>query len=295
MATKRTELITKLIESAFQNKYMAGAENVWFRKFDLVNPVQPFMWGLDSEQVEFKTCNSWLVKPNKKNRVGQSKKIVLYFHGGGYVSGPVLFHWKFITDLSRYGKIPVLSLIYSKVPESFYPMQVNEALEAYEYLLKKYPEKEIIISGDSAGGNLALELYIKLKKDHKKLPKEILLISPWLDLKMDNPKLNILNKTEPVLNKERLIEAGKLFLKDYKQDLYKMIPELKQAKIMMITGTKDILYPDIKKFYTLSKKEELEINFKVYPDLFHDFSIFTTVIQEADIAFKEILEFLKES
>jgi len=71
MATKRTELITKLIESAFQNKYMAGAENVWFRKFDLVNPVQPFMWGLDSKQVEFKTCNAWLVKPNKKNRAKQ--------------------------------------------------------------------------------------------------------------------------------------------------------------------------------------------------------------------------------
>jgi len=110
---------------------------------------------------------------------------------------------------------------------------------------------------------------------------------------MDNPKLIELNKNEPILNKDRLVEAGKLFLKNYKQDLYKNIPAFKDAKIMIITGTKDILYPDIKKFYDLAKKDGQKFDFKVYPDLFHDFSIFTTVIQEADLAFKQILKFLK--
>ena len=100
-----------------------------------------------------------------------SHKALLYFHGGGYIMGSVATHRELCSRLSQAIKIPVLSINYRLAPEHPYPAAVNDAISAYKFLLDEgFNPKNIVVSGDSAGGGLALSLLLKLKERKGPLP-----------------------------------------------------------------------------------------------------------------------------
>ena len=97
----------------------------------------------------------------------------------------------------------VVSVEYRLAPEHPYPAAAEDAMKPGNYLmLLGYGARDVIITGDSAGGNLALSLVLKLKEQERLLPRGIVLMSPWTDLTGEGKTFQTKAELDPVLDKE---------------------------------------------------------------------------------------------
>lgn len=120
----------------------------------------------------------WML-PRDERRRG----VILYLHGGGYTCGGLEYAKGFGSMLAVQCGVRVFCAAYRLAPEHRYPAALEDALEAYRYLLGKgYPPEEILLCGESAGGGLCYALCLKLQTLGMRMPCGILGISPWTDL-----------------------------------------------------------------------------------------------------------------
>ena len=99
------------------------------------------------------------------NRAHMKKYIILYCHGGGYSTGSSVYARTLTTKFAMSTSMDVLCFDYRLAPENPYPAATEDAMKIWNYLmLLGYGARDIIIAGDSAGGNLALSLVLKLKE-----------------------------------------------------------------------------------------------------------------------------------
>lgn len=111
------------------------------------------------------------------------KHAILYCHGGGYTSGNLGYSRVLSSKLAWVTGYEVLSFEYRLAPEHPYPAAMEDALRAWDYLMHQgYGARDVIVAGDSAGGNLALCLALRLKEQGRMLPKALILMSPWTDM-----------------------------------------------------------------------------------------------------------------
>ncbi len=109
----------------------------------------------------------------------------------------------------------VLSFDYRLAPENPYPAALKDAMKAWDYLmLLGYGARDVIIAGDSAGGNLALSLVLKLKAQERLLPRGLVLMSPWTDLTASGKSYTEKTELDPVLNEEYLNRMIENYAKD---------------------------------------------------------------------------------
>jgi len=139
------------------------------------------------------------------NRAHMKKYVILYCHGGGYSTGSSLYARTLTTKLASSTSMDVLSFDYRLAPENPYPAAVEDVMKAWDYLmLLGYGARDVIVAGDSAGGNLALTLVLKLKEQERLLPRGLVLMSPWTDLTSSGKSHVNRAEVDPVLNAEYL-------------------------------------------------------------------------------------------
>lgn len=135
------------------------------------------------------------------NRAHMKKYIILYCHGGGYSTGSSLYARTLTGKLAASTSMDVLSFDYRLAPEHPYPAATEDAMQVWNYLmLLGYGARDIILAGDSAGGNLALSLTLKLKEEGRLLPRGLVLMSPWTDLTSSGQSYISKAEIDPVLN-----------------------------------------------------------------------------------------------
>ncbi|OAL44216.1 hypothetical protein IQ07DRAFT_663521 [Pyrenochaeta sp. DS3sAY3a] len=110
--------------------------------------------------------------------------VILYLHGGGGFAGSPSSHRKLAGHLAKAASSQALVIDYRQAPENPFPNGLEDASTTYEWLINSqgYKPQYIGIAGDSAGGNLATALGLKLMKEGKPLPAAIAAFSPWLDM-----------------------------------------------------------------------------------------------------------------
>lgn len=135
------------------------------------------------------------------NRAHMKKYIILYCHGGGYSTGSSLYARTLTGKLAASTSMDVLSFDYRLAPEHPYPAATEDAMQVWNYLmLLGYGARDIILAGDSAGGNLALSLTLQLKEEGRLLPRGLVLMSPWTDLTSSGKSYISKAEIDPVLN-----------------------------------------------------------------------------------------------
>lgn len=135
------------------------------------------------------------------NRAHMKKYIILYCHGGGYSTGSSLYARTLTNKLAMSTSMDVLSFDYRLAPENPYPAALEDAMRVWNYLmLLGYGARDVILAGDSAGGNLALSLTLKLKEEGRLLPRGLVLMSPWTDLTSSGQSHETRADIDPVLN-----------------------------------------------------------------------------------------------
>ncbi len=133
-----------------------------------------------------------------------ARRVILYFHGGGYVVGSATTHRALTARISRHTHVRVFAPDYRLAPEHPYPAALEDARLVYSALLSRgYRPDDIVIGGDSAGGGLALALLSRLCAEGAP-PVGVFAFSPWTDLSLSGESMRRNEKSDVILPVTRI-------------------------------------------------------------------------------------------
>ncbi len=236
------------------------------------------------------------------NSKQKSGRVVLQLHGGGYIDGLGDLHRDFavkqmVLSDAREGYM----LDYRLAPENLYPAALDDAVAVYKELLTRGVDpKNLIVFGDSAGGNLALELSLRLKEKNLPQPAMLILLSPWTTLETDLPSRAgnserdlILGVTNPQMYNEvcNPTYGGKISLSDPRlspihADLTGLPPMLIQV------GGHEMFLDEGIELLKKSAADELDVTLTVYRGMSHDFALLLPELDDSIKSFAEIKNFV---
>ncbi len=230
-------------------------------------------------------------------RPHERKKIILYCHGGGYSTGSSKYSRTITSKLAVSTSRDVLSFDYRLAPEFPYPAPLEDALKIWDALmLMGYGADDIILAGDSAGGNLALILALKLKEEGRFLPKGLVLLSPWTDLTHSGQSILKRAERDPVLNPEYLhkIRDGYAKGQDFEDPLVSpLFGEFANFPPTYIqVGENEILYSDSTRLYKKMTEAGVLAKIDKFEGMCHVFQMIP--FQKAYDAVDKIAEFICE-
>ena len=210
------ELSAKLVRSQlnFFKPFVAGCSLEVTRKGQ--DKLGELMSALHKREVlirdhDFERFQGAWVMPKDERRSG----VVLYLHGGGYTCGSLDYAKGFAATLASECGVRVFCAAYRLAPENPYPAAVEDALAAFDYLLKKgYAPHQILLCGESAGGGLIYALSLKLKQLGRELPCGLIGISPWVDLTGSGASYETNRDNDPSLTQELLEFYAKCYTQD---------------------------------------------------------------------------------
>lgn len=223
------------------------------------------------------------------NRARMKKYIILYCHGGGYSTGSSLYARTLTTKLADATSMDVLTFDYRLAPEHPYPAATQDAMQVWNYLmLLGYGARDIILAGDSAGGNLALSLVLKLKSQGRLMPRGLVLMSPWTDLTASGKSHVSKADIDPVLNAaylEQMIQnyAGGQDLEDpLISPLFGDYEGFPPTYIQV--GSNEILQDDAVMLYKKLLKANVSVKMDVFRGMWHVFQMspFKTAYEAMD-------------
>ena len=216
------------------------------------------------KEYEYQHRQVFTIKPDEEEN--RSGKVIMYLHGGSYVGELYREHWSFFRDLIKDTGATIIVPDYPLTPQYKYTDVFGMVLPLYREVTKKVKKENFILMGDSAGGGIALALAQEAGRENLNQPNKLILISPWLDVTMKNPKIEIVQKNDKMLNKKVLTIAGVAYSGGKDMDKYLVSPINgpldKLEDVIIYTGTYDILNPDVHIFEKLAKEKGLEI-FKI--------------------------------
>lgn len=236
--------------------------------------------------------SEWLIPQG-----ADSNKVILYVHGGGYVSGSCSDHRGFVSKFAKNTGVTNLTYEYRLAPEHPFPAALEDSVKIYKWILSfGYKPENIIIAGESAGGGLCLATLLALKEQNIPLPVASVAISPWTDLTCSSDSYKTKNKVSPApLNSWFIFSkyyvgsnnATSPFISPLFGDLKGLPP------IFINAGVDDELFEDGEKFYLKAKEAGVDITFRPGTGMVHCYPLLAPMFKEATEAMKEIVDFIR--
>lgn len=253
--------------------------------------LRPYDEDVTEKEVDFGDFKSMLITPNYKKATG----VVLYLHGGGYVTGGLKYCKGFGTVLAARTGAPVLCVAYRLAPEHPFPAALDDAMRAYNYLLTLgYKPEDVAFCGESAGGGLCFSLAVKLKEIGKCQPGCIVAISPWTDLTLSGASHITNAENDPSLTTARLREQADMYSADctdpHVSPLFADLSVLAPSKIYV--GSDEILLDDSVNMYNKLIEYGCSSSLTIREDMWHAYMLFGVKEAEADL--KEACGFISE-
>ena len=187
------------------------------------------------------------------NEESSSRNTVFYIHGGAYFMDFTRPHWKLLEELIKEADVQVIAPAYRLVPFATYREAFELIVPLYREYCETHPDKNLILMGDSAGGGLALALTEYFKAEGIHMPDRLILLSPWVDVSMENEKIREYESVDPFLKVTPLRDCaeqwkGGLDVHDW--HVSPIYGDLKGIRnVTVFVGTDGIFYPDITKFF----------------------------------------------
>ena len=236
--------------------------------------------------------NAEELKPQK-----QSTQLIFHIHGGVFFLGSLKTHRAFLSQIAARTQMQVLHVDYPLSPEHPFPEAVEALFAVYLNLLEQgIQAKDIILSGDSCGANLAVALAVKIREAQLEQVSGLILLSPFLDLTLTSESLRFNQKHDALLSIEALetgidyylpkeIDRGDPRVSPVFEDLTRLPPTLIQV------GSKEILMDDGKRFQQQAEAAGVEVEFKIYTGMWHNFQMFSAWFEEAQQALADLAAF----
>jgi monoterpene epsilon-lactone hydrolase len=226
-------------------------------------------------------------------------RVVLHFHGGAYHLGSPARLRGLLALLSAAAQVRVLSSGYRLAPEHPFPQAVEDALTVYRWLIASgTPTRQVVISGDSSGGGLALAVLVALRDAGDPLPGAAVVISPWTDLDLNGESLRSRAAADVMLTQDGAREAADWYLAGqnprhpYASPLYADLHGL--PPVLIQAGDAEILRDDATRFAAAAQAAGVDVRLEIWAEMPHVWHMFAGLLPEADEAVERIGRWLRE-
>ena len=228
----------------------------------------------------------------------EEDKVLLYFHGGGYVVGTADTAAPIAGILARNAGITCFSLDYPLAPEAPFPAATDNALAAYRMLLDKgFKPGHIVLSGDSAGGGLVLATLLNIRDKNLPMPAGAYLLSPWADLNQNAESYDRKKQVDVLVDKESLRTMSSLYAngQDINQPLLSPVfADLKDLSPLLIhVGSFETLLDDSLTIARNAALADVPVQLKAWPGNWHVFQFMHGELESGRKALQEGAEFFK--
>ena len=217
---------------------------------------------------------------------------ILFLHGGGYINGFRLTHWRFLRTLVAETRCTVVAPDYPLAPKATCKDTFAMVVPICQKLIRRSGGKNVVLMGDSAGGGFALALAQHLRTMGIEQPARIVMISPWLDVTLQNEEAVAEDETDPMLNIEGLRKIGKAYAGEMDPSDPRVSPingPLEDlGRMSLFIGTREILEADARKLRRLAEEKGIPLDYFEYKDMIHDWVLFD--LPESRLAIEQIKE-----
>lgn len=265
------------------------------------------------EQIKVGSLNCAMLTPKEELSSG----VILYLHGGGYACGNLDYAGGFGSMLAVKCGIRVFIVEYRLAPEHPYPAALDDAMDAYGYLLSGgYEPSRIALCGESAGGGLCYALCQKLRDKGRSLPAGIIAISPWTDLTLSSESYEINKKIDPSMTVERLKYFSDCYVYGRDDSVENLLPrsnpdadadrrikseprisplfdsQEKMPESLIFVGGDEIMYDDSVFMHQRLLAADCKSELVVAPGLWHGYVLYDLPEREGD--FSKISKFIRK-
>ena len=252
------------------------------------------MLGMSWEPFDLQGMPAAWVRPERGH---DRRHVILYCHGGGYTSGNLGYARILAAKLAGVTGYEVLAFEYRLAPEHTYPAPLEDAMKAWDYLMHLgYGARDVVVAGDSAGGNLALVLTMLLREAGRLLPRRLVLLSPWTDMTASGKSYQERRDDDPMLTMDYIQAVRGVYAPGQDLSSPKLSPlfgDLRRFPPVLIqAGTNEILLSDSVRLRDRLVQAGTPCRLEVWPDMWHVFQVFP--IKKAAQAMEHIGRFLLE-
>jgi len=226
-------------------------------------------------------------------------RAIVHTHGGGYIVGSRNSHRKLAGHLATWAATPVLLVDYRRTPESPYPAQVEDDVAIVRWLIESegLSPSQIALSGDSAGGNIAVTSGLRLQEEGL-APAAIVTMSPWFDLENSGPSLDENAEHDAMVKKPVLEIMSGLYLNGLAADSPEANPlhaDLSSLPpILITTSTHETLRDDATRLAARAEEAGRDVTLHLEPDAQHVFQMGAGNSEAADRSLATIGKWLQE-
>lgn len=287
ISSRFVNFILKLVNYQKNFKTVENTKK-YIKKLSSIKYDLPKKLGLNLENFEGMDVYSY------NGKIEENKKILLYVHGGAYIQNAIYFQLKSVMKIAEKTNSTLVFPVYPLAPNNNYKKTYQLIKKLYDELIKT--NNTINMIGDSAGGGFILSFCMHLRDNNIKQPKNIIVLSPWLDISLSNPQMKEYDKNDFVLSVDGSKYAGDLWRGDLSSNNYLVSPLYGNyndlGKITIIFGGNEILKPDINILKEKLNELKIEYNCFEYYKQCHNFAIYPT--KEAKCVLNDITDIINQ-
>jgi monoterpene epsilon-lactone hydrolase len=231
----------------------------------------------------------WIIPPQN-----HPDRVLLYLHGGGFVFGQTPLHMQMAAYLAKKTTFRILMVDYRLAPDQPFPAALDDTVGAYQWLLEKgFSSQNIVIAGDSAGGNLTVTCMLKLREEGSPLPAAAVCISPVMDLTGGNGENNDFD--DPLLPAKVVQYYSQSYIGDHDGRDPLISPVFGDLSglppILVHMGENERLRQGATRFVELAKAQGVDVHLEIFPRMWHVFQLYLSLPQALQ-SLDEIAKFL---
>lgn len=225
-------------------------------------------------------------------------RIILYLHGGGFVVNSIHSHRKLAAHLAKAVGCAALVLDYRLAPEHPFPAQLDDATAAYRWLLdEKGTADHIAVVGDSAGGNLATALTLKLRDEDLAVPAAIVGFSPWYDMECQEGTLETNATTDAFVQRPVIENMAQMYLGETAPTHPLANPLHADPSglppMYLAAGGHETLQDNSERFAELARNKGVDVTLEITPQMQHVYVFMAGRAPEADATIAKVAQWLR--
>ncbi|MBR7194403.1 alpha/beta hydrolase [Gordonia sp. SCSIO 19800] len=223
-------------------------------------------------------------------------RVLVWFHGGGYVIGSPRGYQFAAAALSRSIGAPVVVPDYRLAPEHPFPAAVDDATTVVDAIIAEYGPENTVIGGDSAGGGLSVAVLVRARDRGLPLPAAAVVVSPLADFTGSGESITSNRHTDPVITERSLRDLRAAYLGDTDAENPLASPVFADLRglppILFLASDSEILLDDAVRLHRNVQARYGSSVLSVYSETFHAWTLSTDILPRAREGVAEIGAFV---
>jgi monoterpene epsilon-lactone hydrolase len=224
-------------------------------------------------------------------------RVLFYIHGGGFTAGSAAAYRGLSSHLSATTGCGVLAVDYRWAPEEPFPAALDDCVAAYRWLIGKVPARDVVLAGDSAGGNIVVAMLLALRDAGDPLPAAGLCMSPIFDLALTGDSVNSRAARDPMILQSSLQKCSAAYRGDadprnpLMSPLYGDLSRL--PPLLLQCGSEEMLRDDSARLAVKAKAAGVDVTFEEWDEMVHVWHLFADRLADGRKALARVGEFVR--